>query len=77
MTGQVFGYLKAGARSGYCEYVTWGRAARNAAAANGINLSQFTNVVYVFPYQPACNWNGYARRAPTRVRDATAGSTAC
>ena len=60
VTGQVFGYLKAGARSGYCDFRIWGRAARASAVRNGIDLSQFTNVVYVFPYQPACKWNGYA-----------------
>ena len=65
VTGQVFGYLKAGARyDGYCEYTRWARAARNSAAANGINLSQFTHVMYVFPYQPACKWNGYSRPGP-------------
>ncbi len=60
VTGQVFGYLKAGARSGYCEIKTWGSRARTAAARAGIDLSQFTNVVYIFPFQPACKWNGFA-----------------
>jgi len=60
VTGQVFGYLKAGARSGDCEIKTWGSRARTAAAQAGIDLSQFTNVVYIFPFQPACKWNGFA-----------------
>jgi len=64
VTGQVFGYLKAGARSGYCDFRLWGKAARASAARNGIDLTQFTNVVYVFGYQPACKWNGYAVYGP-------------
>jgi hypothetical protein len=67
VSGEVFGYLKAGARSGYCEYVTWGRLARKSAAAKGIDLSQFTNVVYIFPFQPACKWNGFARPGPNNT----------
>jgi hypothetical protein len=60
VTGQVFGYFKAGARSGKCENKTWASRARTAATRAGIDLSQFTNVVYIFPFQRACKWNGYA-----------------
>ena len=53
VTGQVFGYFKAGARSGYCEIKTWASRARKAATQAGVDLSKFTNVVYIMPIQTA------------------------
>ncbi len=37
-----------------------GRGRRSAATASGIDLTQYTNVVHVFPRQDACWWDGMA-----------------
>jgi hypothetical protein len=44
--------------SGACDYSAWANAADAAAQAAGVNLSQYTRKVYVFPKINGCNWAG-------------------
>ena len=60
VTGSVFGYLRIRADTSGCFIRDWGEAARRAARSQGVALSTFTNIVYVFPYQRSCWWNGFA-----------------
>ena len=60
ITGDVFGWFTVGANTKACNYSDWGAAARQAATAQGIDLTAYTNVVYAFPKQSVCTWNGLA-----------------
>ncbi len=60
ITGDVFGWFTVGANTKACNYSDWGSAARQAATAHGIDLATYTNVVYAFPKQSVCSWNGLA-----------------
>lgn len=60
ITGDVFGYFTLAIDTSSCTTGAWGRAARDAATAAGIDLSAYTNVVYAFPRQSACWWGGFA-----------------
>jgi hypothetical protein len=66
VTGSVFGYLKVRADTSRCRIGDWAEAARKAARRSGIALGGFTNIVYVFPYQRSCWWNGFAGEAQGR-----------
>ena len=66
VTGSVFGYLKVRADTSRCRIGDWAEAARKAARRKGISLGAFTNIVYVFPYQQSCWWNGFAGEAQGR-----------
>ena len=58
LSGDVFGYFTLATSTYRCEYNDWGTAARKAAARAGIDLTQYTNVVYAFPRQESCWWSG-------------------
>lgn len=60
ITGDVFGYFTLTAGTSSCSYNSWGSAARDAASAAGIDLSAYTNIVYVLPRQDRCSWGGIA-----------------
>jgi fibronectin type 3 domain-containing protein len=60
ITGDVFGYFTLAVDTSSCTYGVWGSAARDAAAAAGIDLSAYSNVVYAFPKQSACWWGGFS-----------------
>ena len=64
ITGSVFGYLKVNADRTGCYYREWASAARAKARVQGITLGAYTNVVYVFPFQRSCWWNGFAADVP-------------
>lgn len=44
--------------AGACDYSAWANAADAAAQAAGVNLSQYTHKVYVFPKLNGCAWAG-------------------
>ena len=58
LSGDVFGYFTLATSTYRCEYNDWGSAARKAAARTGIDLTQYSNVVYAFPRQESCWWSG-------------------
>jgi chitodextrinase len=60
LSGDVFGWYQIAAKSTSCDYSTWASQANSAAAAAGVDLSGYTNVVYGFPNTSACPWAGLA-----------------
>ena len=60
LSGDVFGYFTIDARRDACRSGEWGTRARAAAGAAGVQLSEYTHVVHIFPYQSKCWWNGRA-----------------
>jgi len=60
VTGDVFGYYTIDVDRSSCAWSTWHRAARDAAAAEGVNLSNYTNVMAIWPGQSVCGWAGIA-----------------
>ncbi|HSI99953.1 MAG TPA: cell wall-binding repeat-containing protein [Patescibacteria group bacterium] len=60
VTGDVFGYYTINVDRSTCAWSTWHKAARDAAAAAGVNLSSYTNVMAIWPGQSVCGWAGIA-----------------
>jgi chitodextrinase len=59
LTGSVFGwYTISNANGPTCDYSGWATAARNAATAAGVQLSNYQYLVYAFPRTSACGWAG-------------------
>ncbi len=55
LTGTVFGWYTIAASNDTCDYATW---AAQAQAAAGSAINAYSNVMYVFPFVPACGWAG-------------------
>jgi fibronectin type 3 domain-containing protein len=68
MTGAVYGWYTIAYASGNCDTYKndWATAANNAAAADGFDASNFTNVVYAFP-GISCDWSGFGQIPGTRT----------
>ena len=60
LTGDVFGWYPLADDNTGCRYTTWASEANAAASAAGVNLGNYTNVVYAFPYTSSCGWAGLA-----------------
>lgn len=60
LTGDVFGWYTIPDTNATCSYGTWAASANTAAAAAGVDLSAYDNVVYAFPSTSACGWTGLA-----------------
>ena len=60
VTGDVFGYYTINVDRSTCAWSTWHKAARDAAAAAGVSLSTYTNVMAIWPGQSVCGWAGIA-----------------
>jgi chitodextrinase len=60
LTGDVFGWYTIADTNSSCDYTTWQNSANSAAAAAGVDLSKYDNVVYSFPSSSACGWSGLA-----------------
>lgn len=58
--GDVFGWYTIPNTNASCNYTSFAAAARNQAALDGKDLSNYDNVVYVWPDVAACNWSGLA-----------------
>ena len=58
ISGSVFGWYQIAATTANCDWSTWHTQAWNAATAAGVNLSAYTNVMFVFPNTSACGWAG-------------------
>jgi hypothetical protein len=57
LNGDVVGWYTIPATSTVCDYSTIASAAQSAAAAAGVNLSNYAHFLYAFP-QNACGWWG-------------------
>ncbi len=59
-TGDVFGWYTIPDDNSTCNYSAWATSANNAAAAAGVDLTPYDNVVYAFPSTSSCGWSGLA-----------------
>lgn len=60
ISGSVFGWYTLDTTSTSCDWSTWTTMGSNAAAAAGVNLSGYTNLLYVIPSTSSCGWAGVA-----------------
>ncbi|HEY8868880.1 MAG TPA: hypothetical protein VIM30_05775 [Candidatus Limnocylindrales bacterium] len=60
VTGDVFGWYTIPYSSTTCDFGSWATAAQSAAAAAGVALANYTNIVYASPYASSCGWSGLA-----------------
>lgn len=60
LTGQVFGPYSLDVDDSGCSTGDWASAARDAAAAAGVDLSAFDHQAYLFGRMTVCPWNGLA-----------------
>jgi len=58
--GDVYGWYTIDSGASGCFWPGWTRAAREAAAADGFDASEYQHVMYVFPRQSGCGWAGLA-----------------
>jgi hypothetical protein len=58
--GDVFGWFELDTPTAGCPYATWKEEADAAAVAGGVDLTGYQHVVYFFPQQVSCSWNGVA-----------------
>jgi Gametolysin peptidase M11 len=58
ITGTTFDWLRIPKSNATCDWQGWEDAARTGLAARGVDLSQYTNLVLMFPRTAACNWRG-------------------
>ena len=56
--GDVFGWLRIDSPTAGCPYGEWRRAADDAAAEAGIDLGGYDHLIYMFPRQSSCTWEG-------------------
>ena len=61
LTGDVFGWYTIPEANTSCATGTWAASASTAAAAAGVTLSAYDNVVYAFPTVSSCGWAGLAQ----------------
>jgi chitodextrinase len=66
LSGDVYGWYTIPDTNTTCSVDTWANSANKAAAAAGVSLSGYTNVVYAFPLVSSCAWNGWADLPGTR-----------
>jgi hypothetical protein len=56
--GDVFGWLRINSPTAGCPYGEWRLAADDAAAEAGIDLGGYDHLIYMFPRQSSCTWEG-------------------
>ncbi len=61
LTGDVFGWYTIPDTNANCATGTWASSANTVAAAAGVTLSAYDNVVYAFPTAASCPWGGLAQ----------------
>ncbi|HUG28913.1 MAG TPA: fibronectin type III domain-containing protein [Candidatus Limnocylindria bacterium] len=61
ITGTTFDWLQIPHNSGTCDYRLWADAAKAGLAARGIDLSTYTNFMFMFPPTSSCSWRGLAQ----------------
>jgi hypothetical protein len=58
--GDVFGWFTINSPTGGCPYQEWVQKADEAATNAGMVLSDYQNLIYMFPQQNSCPWIGLA-----------------
>ena len=61
IAGTTFDWLKIPHNSGTCDYRVWADAAKAGLAARGVDLSTYTNFMFMFPPTSSCSWRGIAQ----------------
>jgi hypothetical protein len=60
LTGDVYGWYTLAMGSSTCDTTTLATQANKAATNAGVNLAQYTRILYMFPSISACGWAGLA-----------------
>jgi chitodextrinase len=58
LSGTVFDWMKIPMSNTTCDFGGWEKAAKAGLAARGVDLTTYTNFMYVFPQSNACAWRG-------------------
>lgn len=58
--GDVHGWYSIDAARSPCDVDLWAAQARSKAQADGVDLTGYDHLVYLFPAQPSCSWAGLA-----------------
>lgn len=61
LAGTTFDWLRIPYNSGTCDYRLWADAAKAGLAARGVDLSTYTNFMFMFPPTSSCSWRGLAQ----------------
>lgn len=64
-TGDITKWNKITGDPTTCNYSDWGLQGRNAAVAEGWNLSGYEHIVHIFPWTDACQWGGLGQLGGT------------
>jgi hypothetical protein len=65
--GDVFGPFNLSGSAAGCPYGTWDDEADQAATEAGIDLTGYQHIVYISPFESACQWGGIAAVGGSRV----------
>jgi len=60
LEGEVHGWYELSQNGAGCDVDAWAAAAKAKAAAEGVVLSAYDSIAYVFPDQADCSWGGLA-----------------
>lgn len=60
LSGTVFDWMRIPVSNSTCEFGAWETAAKAGLAARGVDLTTYTNFMFVFPQTNACAWRGLA-----------------
>lgn len=61
IAGTTFDWLRIPYSSRTCDYRLWADAAKAGLAARGVDLSSYTNFMFMFPPTSSCAWRGLAQ----------------
>jgi hypothetical protein len=61
LAGDVLGWYTIPHTNANCAISTWASSANTAAAAAGVDINAYDNVVYAFPTAASCPWGGLAQ----------------
>jgi gametolysin peptidase M11/Big-like domain-containing protein len=65
--GDVFGPFSLSGSVAGCPYETWDEEADQAATKAGVDLTGYQHIIYISPYESACQWGGIAPVGGSRV----------
>ncbi len=65
--GDVFGPFSLSGSAAGCPYETWDDEADQAATEAGIDLTGYQHIIYISPFESACQWGGIAALGGSRV----------
>lgn len=65
--GDVFGPFSLSGSAAGCPYEAWDDEADQAATEAGIDLTGYQHIIYISPFESACQWGGIAALGGSRV----------